>query len=154
MKYNYYAVFEKEKDGKYSIYYPDLPGCFSCGDNMEEALYMAKDALEGYLLISEEDNEFIREPSTYYELDKNLKENEILQLITADTDFIKKLNISWKWRNYYGYNCKKGQIEKINKEIAKRNLAERRTYTVKEFPESNLSKKAEEALNKIFSSMK
>ena len=154
MKYNYYAVFEKEKDGKYSIYYPDLPGCFSCGDNMEEALYMAKDALEGYLLISEEDNEFIREPSTYYELDKNLKENEILQLITADTDFIKKLNIYWKWRNYYGYNCKKGQIEKINKEIAKRNLAERRTYTVKEFPESNLSKKAEEALNKIFSSMK
>ena len=93
MKYNYYAVFEKEKDGKYSIYYLDLPGCFSCGDNMEEALYMAKDALEGYLLISEEDNEFIREPSTYYELDKNLKENEILQLITADTDFIKKLNI-------------------------------------------------------------
>lgn len=93
MKYNYYAVFEKEKGGKYSIYYPDLPGCFSCGDNMEEALYMAKDALEGYLLISEEDNEFIREPSTYYELDKNLKENEILQLITADTDFIKKLNI-------------------------------------------------------------
>lgn len=36
---------------------------------------------------------------------------------------------------------KKGQLEKINKEIAKRNLAERRTYTVKEFPESNLSKK-------------
>ena len=49
---------------------------------------------------------------------------------------------------------KKGQIEKINKEIAKRNLAERSTHTVKEFPESNLSKKAEEALNKIFSSMK
>ena len=49
---------------------------------------------------------------------------------------------------------KKGQLEKINKEIAKRNLAERRTYTVKEFPKSNLSKKAEEALNKIFSSMK
>ena len=49
---------------------------------------------------------------------------------------------------------KKGQLEKINKEIAKRNLAERRTYTVKEFSESNLSKKAKEALNKIFSSMK
>ena len=97
MKYNYYAVFEKEKDGKYSIYYPDLPGCFSCGDNMEEALYMAKDALEGYLLISEEDNEFIREPSTYYELDKNLKEeldllcDEIgITVTTAFTIFAKK----------------------------------------------------------------
>ena len=33
---------------------------------------------------------------------------------------------------------KKGQLEKINKEIAKRNLDKRRTYTVKEFPKSNL----------------
>ncbi len=49
---------------------------------------------------------------------------------------------------------KKGQLEKINKEIAKKNLAGRRTYTVEEFPKSNLSKKAEEALNKIFASMK
>ena len=64
---------------------------------MEEALYMAKDALEGYLLISEEDNEFIREPSTYYELDKNLKEeldllcDEIgITVTTAFTIFAKK----------------------------------------------------------------
>lgn len=49
---------------------------------------------------------------------------------------------------------KKGQLEKINKEIVKRNLDKRCTYTVKKFPKSNLSKKAEEALNKIFSSMK
>ena len=42
----------------------------------------------------------------------------------------------------------------INKGMSQKGLAERRTYTVKEFPESNLSKKAEEALNKIFSSMK
>jgi len=38
--------------------------------------------------------------------------------------------------------------------MARKGLAERHTYTVKEFPKSNLSKKAEEALNKIFSSMK
>ena len=49
---------------------------------------------------------------------------------------------------------KKGELEKINKGMAQKGLAERRTYTVKEFPESNLSKKSEEALNKIFSSMK
>ena len=49
---------------------------------------------------------------------------------------------------------KKGELAKINKGMAKKGLAERRTYTVKEFLKSNLSKKAEETLNKIFSSMK
>ena len=49
---------------------------------------------------------------------------------------------------------KKGELAKINKVMSQKGLAERRTYTVKEFPKSNLSKKAEEALNKIFSSMK
>ena len=49
---------------------------------------------------------------------------------------------------------KKGQLEKINKGIAQKVLAERRTYTVKDFPKSNISKTAEEALNKIFLSMK
>ena len=49
---------------------------------------------------------------------------------------------------------KKGELAKINKGMSQKGLTERRTYTVKEFPESNLSKKAEEALNKIFSTMK
>ena len=49
---------------------------------------------------------------------------------------------------------KKGELAKINKEMLQKGLVERRTYIVKEFPKSNLSKKAEEALNKIFSSMK
>ena len=42
----------------------------------------------------------------------------------------------------------------INKGLSRKGLAERCTYTVKEFPKSNLSKKAKEPLNKIFSSMK
>ena len=49
---------------------------------------------------------------------------------------------------------KKGELSKINKGMSQKGFAERRTYTVKEFPKSNLLKKAEEALNKIFSSMK
>ncbi|BBM52269.1 hypothetical protein JMUB3935_1247 [Leptotrichia trevisanii] len=49
---------------------------------------------------------------------------------------------------------KKGELAKINKGMSQKGFAERCTYTVKKFPKSNLSKKAEEALNKIFSSMK
>lgn len=88
MKYYYYAIFE-EDEGRYSIFFPDLPGCFSCADSIEEALVMAKDALEGYLIICEEDNDELKNPSSYKELNANLKDNQILQLISADTDFVR-----------------------------------------------------------------
>ena len=88
MKYRYYAVFEKDKDG-YSISFPDLPGCLTCAKDIEEALKMAKDVLEGYMLISEEDNDPIEPASSYKELNKNLEDNQVLQLITADTDFVR-----------------------------------------------------------------
>ena len=69
MKYHYYAVFEKDEDG-YSISFPDLPGCLTCAKDIEEALKMAKDVLEGYMLISEEDNDPIEPASSYKELNK------------------------------------------------------------------------------------
>jgi len=40
-------------DGSYTVTYPDLPGCTSEGKSLENALYMAQDALcvwLGYLL--------------------------------------------------------------------------------------------------------
>lgn len=47
---SYPAVFLKdtESDG-YTILFPDLPGCISCGDDVKDALYMANDALGTYL---------------------------------------------------------------------------------------------------------
>jgi len=38
------------KDGKsYAVEFPDLPGCFSMGETLEEAKFMAQDALTLYL---------------------------------------------------------------------------------------------------------
>jgi predicted RNase H-like HicB family nuclease len=34
----YPAVVEREDDGRYSVYVPDLPGCASMGDTRREAL--------------------------------------------------------------------------------------------------------------------
>ena len=47
---SYPAVFLKdtESDG-YTILFPDLPGCISCGDDVKDALYMANDVLGTYL---------------------------------------------------------------------------------------------------------
>lgn len=46
---NYDAVFEKEKDGGYSVWIPDLPGCASQGNTLEEAMQNIKEAAELYL---------------------------------------------------------------------------------------------------------
>ena len=45
----YDAVFEKEEDGGYSVWVPDLPGCASQGNNLEEAIGNIKEAMELYL---------------------------------------------------------------------------------------------------------
>ena len=45
----YDAVFEKEEDDGYSVWIPDLPGCASQGDNLEEAISNIKEAMELYL---------------------------------------------------------------------------------------------------------
>ena len=45
-EYVYPALFHlNEDDGSYTITYPDIPGCISEGKSLENALYMAQDAL-------------------------------------------------------------------------------------------------------------
>lgn len=47
---NYPALFLKEKDSEsYTIMFPDLEGCISCGNSISDALKMARDALGAYL---------------------------------------------------------------------------------------------------------
>ncbi|MGX7112537.1 type II toxin-antitoxin system HicB family antitoxin [Gemella cuniculi] len=89
MKYMYYAVFTQEND-YIDITFPDLKGCITFGDNLEEALYMSKDALEGYLLVLEDEKKNIPKSSTYQELQSNLNENQQLQLINVDTEFVRR----------------------------------------------------------------
>lgn len=49
-EYVYPALFHlNEEDGSYTITYPDLPGCISEGKSLENALYMAQDALRVWL---------------------------------------------------------------------------------------------------------
>ena len=49
-------VFElqTEPEGGYTISVPSLPGCISYGSTFEEAIEMIKDAMEGWLLVAEE----------------------------------------------------------------------------------------------------
>jgi predicted RNase H-like HicB family nuclease len=62
--YVFPALFEFE-DGVegYTVSFPDLPGCHTEGDNLEEALAMAKEALGLHLYNLEEDGYEIPKPS-------------------------------------------------------------------------------------------
>lgn len=46
--YQYYAIFNFADDG-INVTFPDLPGCITFGHSVEEALLMAKEALELFL---------------------------------------------------------------------------------------------------------
>ncbi len=50
-------VFElqPEPEGGYTITVPALPGCISFGETFEDALEMAKDAMEGWLAVAREE---------------------------------------------------------------------------------------------------
>lgn len=45
----YTAVFTKEKDGRYSVSFPSLPGCVTFGNDLDHAQEMAQEVLELWL---------------------------------------------------------------------------------------------------------
>lgn len=58
----YPAIFHPEADG-YSVHFPDLLGCVTEGDTLQEALKMAEDALGLYLQSLKDDGEEFPEAS-------------------------------------------------------------------------------------------
>ena len=55
-KITYFAVFEKTKTG-FSVYFPDVPGCITCGDGFEHSMRMAQEVLGLHLYGLEKDGE-------------------------------------------------------------------------------------------------
>ncbi len=45
----YKILLRKEEDGTYTVIVPSLPGCLTFGRTVEEALAMAKEAIEGFI---------------------------------------------------------------------------------------------------------
>jgi len=63
---NYTVVFQKEKEGGYTVFVPMLPGCVSYGKNLEVAKKMIKDAIKLYLESLIAHNEEIPEENAFY----------------------------------------------------------------------------------------
>lgn len=83
MKIVYPACFYEEEDGGFSVQIPDLLGCCTQGDNLEEAVQMAQDAALGWLLTAVENNEEIPNASNIKDI-KLENENGFTTLLLLD----------------------------------------------------------------------
>lgn len=63
MKITYPAIIERDADGYYATF-PDLDGCLSDGEDAEDVLYRAAEALEGYVLTLIESELPVPSPSS------------------------------------------------------------------------------------------
>ena len=88
MQYVYPAIFTKEDTG-YSVAFPDVDGCFTSGETLSEAIYMAEDALNLMLMVKEDAGESVPAPSDIHGI--HYGENELVTLIRADTMEYRKL---------------------------------------------------------------
>ncbi len=82
-RYVYPAIFEPE-GGLYNVVFPDLPDCYTCGDDMADAMMMAQDVLADVLSDWEECGEAIPAPSALSSV--KAPKNGLVTLVFADTE--------------------------------------------------------------------
>lgn len=87
-KYAYPAIFTPEEKG-YSIVFPDLEGCYTCGDSLVEGLEMARDALALVLYGYEKEGRKIPAPSKIDTL--SVVEGEFVSYVVCDTMAYRKM---------------------------------------------------------------
>lgn len=84
MKYIYTATFVPNEDGtKFYCRVPDLPGCITTGDNIDDAIEMITDAASGWLVVAEDEGNEIPAATPQHELD--IPQNAICSIIRIDT---------------------------------------------------------------------
>lgn len=62
-KYSYPAVFTPEENGAFSVNFPDFESCYTCGDDLADAIYMAQDALAFSIYTMEKEGITLPTPS-------------------------------------------------------------------------------------------
>lgn len=89
-KYVYPAIFTPEKEGGFSVDFPDLESCYTCGKDIKDALLMAEDVLAFVLYDYERENREIPVPSDRETF--TLAEGEFVNYVLCDTMEYRKRN--------------------------------------------------------------
>lgn len=88
-RYVYPAVFTPDEDGGYSVNFPDVESCYTCGDDLADAIFMAEDILALVLYQYEKEGIPIPEPSSTSDI--QLRDGEFVNLVSADTTAYRKM---------------------------------------------------------------
>ena len=86
-RYVFPAIFFRDEN-TVGVRFPDLPGCNTCGDDQEDALTMARDALGGHLLCLEDLGEAIPTPTPFDKI--RTKKNEVVALIEVRLSILRE----------------------------------------------------------------
>jgi predicted RNase H-like HicB family nuclease len=87
MKYYYPAIFEPKGSGLegYTLRFPDIPGCFTMGDDMTECLWMAQDAIG--LMLDDVDEKNYPAPSNIDGIElKDCPEGSFVKVVCFDKE--------------------------------------------------------------------
>ncbi|HUM83116.1 MAG TPA: type II toxin-antitoxin system HicB family antitoxin [Lachnospiraceae bacterium] len=88
-KYVYPAIFTPEENEVYSIRFPDVEGCYTCGDNLADGIEMAEDALALVIYGLEKDGKQIPEATPLDDI--HLNKGEFISYIACDTMEYRKM---------------------------------------------------------------
>ena len=84
-KYLYPAIFTTAEEGGYLVRFPDLEGCYTDGDDLMDAMEMAKDALCLCLYGMEQDGKSIPDASDVNTIRLECSVNSFISLVSCDT---------------------------------------------------------------------
>jgi predicted RNase H-like HicB family nuclease len=73
MKLQYPFILEQDEDKSYFIQFPDLPGCMTCGENIEQTLEMGANAKKSWIESALTNGDFIPEPKATIDYPDNFK---------------------------------------------------------------------------------
>jgi predicted RNase H-like HicB family nuclease len=77
---SYLAIVERGKEG-FGVFFPDLPGCTSAGDTVQDAARNAVEALEGHILTMAEHGDNIPAPSDVESIGRDPDVDEVARLL-------------------------------------------------------------------------
>lgn len=84
-KYIFQAILTPEEEGGYSVEFPDLPGCFSCGDTFNDAVAMGADAAKTYVTSLLGHGEAVPEPRRH---PRPLDTEDVMVFFETDPSYI------------------------------------------------------------------
>jgi predicted RNase H-like HicB family nuclease len=94
---HYPAIVEGDTDGGYSVFFPDLPGCTSGGDTLQETALNAEEALAAHLALMIENSERVPAPGCLDDLARPIEPDVVEASRLLVRVGIREKSSPWDW---------------------------------------------------------